>query len=47
MAKLFLGVDAGSSVTKVAVFDENGQQLGMGWDFVASVCNDRIPVGRN
>ena len=31
MASLFLGVDAGSSVTKVAVFDENGQQLGMGF----------------
>lgn len=31
MTNYFLGIDAGSSVTKVAVFDEHGQQLGMGF----------------
>ncbi|RUU16174.1 hypothetical protein EOD08_28400, partial [Mesorhizobium sp. M6A.T.Ca.TU.002.02.2.1] len=31
MTDYFLGIDAGSSVTKVAVFDEKGQQLGMGF----------------
>ncbi|MER8830255.1 carbohydrate kinase [Mesorhizobium sp. M0938] len=31
MTSYFLGIDAGSSVTKVAVFDEKGQQLGMGF----------------
>jgi sugar (pentulose or hexulose) kinase len=31
MTNYFLGIDAGSSVTKVAVFDETGQQLGMGF----------------
>lgn len=31
MTNYFLGIDAGSSVTKVAVFDQNGQQLGMGF----------------
>lgn len=30
MTTYFLGIDAGSSLTKVAVFDGNGNQLGMG-----------------